>query len=81
LLKAKNEEPSYTSLETFFAARVAVEALRRGGDSSREAFIRALESTRDANFDGFRVHFGANDRNAMQFVELTVLVRDGKVRY
>jgi branched-chain amino acid transport system substrate-binding protein len=81
LLKAKNEEPSYTSLEGFFAARVAVEALRRGGDASREAFIRALQSMRDFNFDGFRVDFGPNDHNAMNFVELTVVGRDGRVRY
>jgi branched-chain amino acid transport system substrate-binding protein len=81
LIKAKNEEPSYTSLEGFFAARVAVEALRRGGDASREAFVRALEGMREVSFDGFRVDFGPNDHNAMNFVELTVVGRDGRVRY
>jgi branched-chain amino acid transport system substrate-binding protein len=81
LLKAKNEEPSYTSLEGYFAARVAVDALRRGGDASREAFIRALESMRDVSFDGFNVDYGPNDHNAMKFVELTVVGRDGRVRY
>ncbi|MGL4233976.1 MAG: ABC transporter substrate-binding protein, partial [Casimicrobium sp.] len=81
LLKAKGEEPSYTSLEGFLAARIVVEALRRGGDVSRDAFVRALEGLRETNFDGFRIEFGPNDHNALQFVELTVIGRDGKVHY
>jgi branched-chain amino acid transport system substrate-binding protein len=80
-IKAKNEEVSYTSLEGYFAAMVMVEALRRGGDSSREALVRSLQSMRDVNFDGFRMDFGASDHNALQFVELTVVGRDGKVHY
>ncbi len=81
LIKAQGEEPSYTSLEGFFAARVVVEALRRGGDASREALVRAFEGMRDANMDGFRFDFGPNDHNALQFVELTVVGRDGKIHY
>jgi branched-chain amino acid transport system substrate-binding protein len=80
-IKAKGEEPSYTSLEGYFAARVIVEALRRGGDASREALVRALESMRDVNFDGFRLDFGPNDHDALKFVELTVVGRDGKIHY
>jgi branched-chain amino acid transport system substrate-binding protein len=81
LLKAKNEEPSYTSLEGYFAAKVMVEALKRGGYASRDALVKALETMRDVNFDGFRVEFGPNDHNALQFVELTVVGRDGKIHY
>jgi branched-chain amino acid transport system substrate-binding protein len=81
LVKAQGEEPSYTSLEGFFAARVMVEALKRGGDASRDALVRALESMRDVNFDGFRMNYGANDHNALEFVELTVIGRDGKIHY
>jgi branched-chain amino acid transport system substrate-binding protein len=80
-IKAKGEEPSYTSLEGYFAAKVMTEALRRGGDASREALVRALEAMREVNFDGFRMDFGPNDHNALQFVELTVVGRDGKVHY
>ncbi len=81
LIKAKGEEPSYTSLEGFLAARIAVDALRRGGDVSREAFVRALEGMREMSLDGFRFDFGPTDHNALQFVELTVIGRDGKIHY
>ncbi|TAG49960.1 MAG: ABC transporter permease [Betaproteobacteria bacterium] len=80
-MKSRNEQLSYTSLEGFFAARIAVDALRRGGDASREAFMRALESMRDANYNGFRIAFSPSDHNASNFVELTVLDRAGNVRY
>jgi branched-chain amino acid transport system substrate-binding protein len=80
-MKARNEQLSYTSLEGFFAARVAVDALRRGGDASREAFMKALESMREMSYSGFRVAFSPSDHNASSFVELTVLDRSGNVRY
>ena len=81
MVKAKGAELSYTSLEGFIAARIIVEALKRGGDASREALIRAIESMRDANLGGFPVSFGPDDHNASKFVELTVLDRNGQVRY
>ena len=80
-MKARNEPLSYTSLEGFLAAKIAVDALQRGGSASREAFMNALESMRDTNLGGFRVAFGAKDHNASDFVELTVLDKAGKVRY
>jgi branched-chain amino acid transport system substrate-binding protein len=80
-MKSRNEQLSYTSLEGFFAARIAVDALRRGGDASREAFMRALEAMRETSYNGFRVAFSPSDHNASSFVELTVLDRAGNVRY
>jgi branched-chain amino acid transport system substrate-binding protein len=80
-MKAKNEQLSYTSLEGYLAARVAVDALRKGGDASREAFMKALESMRDTSYGGFSITFGAADHNASNFVELTVLDKSGNVRY
>ena len=79
--KAKNIEPSYTSLEGFVAAKLLTEALRRGGDGSREALIRALEGMRSIDLGGFVASFGPESHNASKFVELTVLGKDGKVRY
>jgi branched-chain amino acid transport system substrate-binding protein len=80
-MKAKNEQLSYTSLEGFLAAKIAVEALKRGGDASREAFMKSLETMKDVNWGGFRVSFSTNDHNASSFVELTVLDKAGNVRY
>lgn len=81
LIKAKGGELSYTSLEGFIAARIMVEALKRGGDASREALIRSLESMKDVNLGGFPVFFTADNHSASKFVELTVLDRNGQVRY
>ena len=72
---------SYTSLEGYIAAKVMVEALRRGGDASREALIKALESMRNVDVGGFSVSFGPDNHNASTFVELTVLNKKGEVRY
>ena len=72
---------SYTSLEGYIAAKVMVEALRRGGDASREALIKALESMRNVDVGGFNVSFAPDNHNASTFVELTVLNKKGEVRY
>ena len=72
---------SYTSLEGYIAAKVFVEALRRGGDASRDALIKSLESLRNVDIGGFNVSFGPDNHNASTFVELTVLNKKGEVRY
>ncbi len=81
MIKAKGGELSYTSLEGFIAARIMVEALKRGGDASRDALIRAIEGMRDMSLGGFPVFFGPDNHSASKFVELTVLDRNGQVRY
>ena len=72
---------SYTSLEGYIVARVFVEALRRGGDASRDALIRALESMRNVDVGGFSVNLSPDNHNASRFVEMTVLNKAGEVRY
>ena len=74
-------EFSYTSLEGYIAARIFVEALRRGGDASREALIRALESMSNVDVGGFSVTLSRDNHNASRFVEMTVLNKAGEVRY
>lgn len=81
LLKASGGEPSYTSLEGFIAAKIMVEALRRGGDASSAALVRALESLRSYDLGGFTASFGPDSHNASRFVELTVLDKRGQIRY
>lgn len=72
---------SYTSLEGFVAAKVFTEALRRGGDASRDALIKTLESMRNVDLGGFTVSFSPDNHNASTFVEMTVLNKHGEVRY
>ncbi|MFN3629933.1 MAG: ABC transporter substrate-binding protein, partial [Casimicrobiaceae bacterium] len=80
-IEAVGAEPSYTSLEGYVAAKVMVEALRRGGDASREALIKALESMREVDLGDFVISFSPDNHNGSKYVEMTVLGRDGQVRY
>lgn len=71
---------SYASVESFIAAKVLVEALRRAGpEPTREKVITALESLRGHDVGGFKVGFGPNQRVGSRFVDVTVIGRDGRL--
>ncbi|MGL4573736.1 MAG: ABC transporter substrate-binding protein [Burkholderiaceae bacterium] len=64
----------FTSLEGYIAAKVTAEALRRSGRTpTRESFVNALESLQSYDVGDFLVAFGPNDRNASNWVELTMI--------
>lgn len=70
---------SYAAMEGFVAAKVLVEGLRRTGKNpTREDFVRALESMRKLDLGGLMVDYGPNDRTGSEFVELTMIGRDGR---
>ncbi len=74
-------EPNYTSIEGYMAARVVVDALRRiGAKPTREAFIGALESLSGYEARGYRLAFSPTKHVGSNFVELSMLTGDGKVR-
>ena len=65
---------SYASMESFIAAKVMVEALRRAGPNpNREKVLRALEALRDYDVGGFNVGFSPQTRVGSNFVEVTVI--------
>ncbi|AKJ30555.1 ABC transporter substrate-binding protein [Caldimonas brevitalea] len=71
---------SYASMESFVAAKVLVEALRRAGpEPTREKVLAALEAVRDYDVGGFKIGFGPNNRIGSRFVDITVIGRDGKL--
>jgi len=73
---------SFTSLESFIAAKVTVEALRRAGPKlTREAFSQALDGMKGYDTGGYIVGFSPTDHNGSSYVELTVLGRDLKYNY
>lgn len=76
-------QANYSGMEGFVAARVLVEGLRRAAAASRtlsrEALITALEGLR-LDFGGFAIGFGPRQHVGSQFIELTMLTEDGKVR-
>ena len=73
-------EYSFLTLESYLAARILVEGLRRAGrDLTREKLIAALETIHDVNFGGFHAGFSQTDHAASKFVELTVIGKDGQI--
>lgn len=74
----KGKNYSYASLEGFIAAKIFVEALKRTGkDLSRERFVVALESMRNYDVGGFVVDYGPKKRSGSNYVDLTIVGRDG----
>ncbi|MEN9843704.1 MAG: hypothetical protein RLZZ612_1533 [Pseudomonadota bacterium] len=81
-LSGKKHAPNYSGIEGFIAAKVFTEALQRTNakNLSRDSFLSAVDELQNLNFGGFSVDFSANKRTASQFVELTFLTADGRVR-
>lgn len=71
---------SYASMESFVAAKVLVEAIRRAGPQpTRQKILEQLEATRDHDVGGFHVNFGPGNRVGSRFVEVTVIGPQGKL--
>lgn len=70
---------SYAAMEGFVSAKVLVEGLRKAGRNlTREGFVRALESMQRADMGGILITYSPTDHSGSEFVELTLLGRDGK---
>jgi ABC-type branched-subunit amino acid transport system substrate-binding protein len=67
-------------MESFIAAKILVEALRRSGaDPTRQKIITQLEKMNSYDTGGFKVSFSPENRVGSKFVEVTVIGRDGKL--
>ncbi|MGN6388921.1 MAG: ABC transporter substrate-binding protein [Burkholderiaceae bacterium] len=76
--KASGATVSYAAMEGFVAAKVLVEGLQLAGRNlTREGFIRAMESIRHQDLGGLMVSYGPNDHTGSEFVELTMIGRNG----
>jgi branched-chain amino acid transport system substrate-binding protein len=71
---------SFTSLEGYVAAKLLTEALRRGGDKSREALMTALDSVSALDVGGMQLSYADGKHNASKYVNLTILTEKGEVR-
>jgi ABC-type branched-subunit amino acid transport system substrate-binding protein len=77
--KATGATVSYAAMEGFVNAKVMVEALRRAGRNlTREGFVRALESMQRVDLGGLMVTYGPDDHTGSEFVELTMIGKDGR---
>jgi ABC-type branched-subunit amino acid transport system substrate-binding protein len=70
---------SYAAMEGFVAAKVLVEGLRRAGRQlTREGFLQALESMHKTDLGGLAVSYSETDHAGSEFVELTMIGRNGR---
>lgn len=70
---------SYAAMEGFVSAKVLVEGLRRAGRHlTREDFVLALESMKRDDLGGLMVDYGAKNHSGSQFVEITMLGKNGR---
>ncbi len=77
--RQKGLEPTYTSFEGYMAAKVFAEGVRRAGrDITREKFVAALESLRNHDAGGLVVDFGPGKHNGSNYVDLSIISRDGQ---
>ncbi|MBA3595088.1 MAG: ABC transporter substrate-binding protein [Polaromonas sp.] len=71
---------SYASMESFIAAKILVEAIRRSGaDPTRAKIMNQLEKMNSYDAGGFKVSFSPQNRVGSKFVEVTVIGADGKL--
>ncbi len=77
---AGHKNYDFTSLEGYVAAKVVTEALKNGGDRSREAFVSALEKIDNLDMGGMYFTFSPSRHGASKFVDLTILTEKGEVR-
>jgi branched-chain amino acid transport system substrate-binding protein len=72
-------EFNYVNLEGHIAAKVFVEGLKRAGPSlTRERFIKSLETMKPYDVGGFRVTFDSANHNGSNFVDLTIMTKEGR---
>jgi ABC-type branched-subunit amino acid transport system substrate-binding protein len=74
---------NYSSMEGYVAARLFTEGMehrQRGVALTREVLIRGLEGLGRYSMNGFDLHLSANKHVASNFVELSMLTGNGRVR-
>ena len=71
--------PSHLALEGYINARVFMDALQRAGkEPTRASFIDATWNLKKINLGGFQISASNAERSASNFVELTMVGRDGR---
>ena len=81
LVKSKGvTDFSPAGMEGYLFAKALVEGLRAAGrNPTRESLIAAYEGMHDRDFGGIRLTYSATDHNGSDFVEITMIGREGKL--
>jgi len=70
--------PSYAAIEGWLSARILVDALKKAGSNpTRESLVTAFENL-DVNYGGFPLRYGGSNRTGSNFVEITMIGKDGR---
>lgn len=78
---APDKSVSHASMESFVAAKVLVEAIRKAGPNpTRQKVIAALDKMKSFDLGGFKIGFSPDNHQGSTFVEITVIGQDGKLR-
>jgi branched-chain amino acid transport system substrate-binding protein len=73
-----NLQLSYSAMEGFIAAKVMTEALRHAGaNPTQQSLIAAMEKL-DYDVGGFSITFAGHGRTGSEFMELTMISKNGK---
>jgi branched-chain amino acid transport system substrate-binding protein len=77
-LSKPGRTPGFVSLEGFIAAKAFAEGLERAGANlTRASFIKAVESMRSVDLGGYVLKFSPTDHEASDYIDLTVIRKDG----
>ena len=77
----KEVQANFSSMEGYVAARLFAEGLKRAGPNpTRESLMAGLEGIGSQSLGGFSVSLSSTDHVASNFVELSMLTGDGRVR-
>lgn len=81
LKRIPEAKPSYFGLESYIAAKVLLEGLKRAGPTpTRQSLQKALDSMNKYNAGGFELTFGPNDHEGSEFVDIAIVGSDGAFR-
>lgn len=76
----KGIEINHTLLEGYLAGKVLVEGLKRAGaNPTRKKLREALEAMRDYDAGGLLIRFSPSSHSGSEFLDITILNREGKV--
>jgi branched-chain amino acid transport system substrate-binding protein len=71
---------SHPTLEGFIAAKILTEGLRRAGSTpTREGLIHGLETLKGIDLGGMSVNYTPTNHTGFNFVELTVIGKNGMI--
>lgn len=78
---APGETLSFSSLEGYMGAKIAVEAARRSGKApTRASVLQALSTMGEYNLGGIFVNYTASQRKGWGGVDLSIINADGKLQ-